>query len=211
MGVTNEAIEQHLSSIFGKERFDALRSVLSGKKPYEREMIIVQFLCDSLRENGSKFVLPFRFKNDTGTRTSHHLIFLSKDFRGYDIMKEIMWKETTDHREGVAASFEYNVRDNAYRQGSLFDTLSRPLDELGRMLIDQYGGETIGFTPLYEEHSVDKPFVRKNYKDVLSQMLSKNLIHATHQKTKKPPRRGTFSDEMLITFKKGAGNENYKN
>jgi len=204
MGITNEAVEPHISSIFGKERLDSLRSVLSGRKPHECEMIIVQSLCDSLRENGSKFVLPFRFKNDKGTRTSHHLIFLSKDFRGYDIMKEIMWKETTDHREGVAASFEYNMRDSAYRQGSLFDTLSRPLDELERMLIDQYSGKTIGFIPLYEEHSVNKPFVRKNYKDVLSQMLGKELIHAAHQKTGKPPRRGTFSDEMLITFRKGA-------
>ncbi len=41
----------------------------------------------------SRYVLPFRFRSDSGRRTMHHLIFISKHFRGYEIMKDIMAKE----------------------------------------------------------------------------------------------------------------------
>lgn len=56
----------------------------------------VEELADSLREMGATFVLPFAFKNGKGNRTTHHLIFASKDFKGYEIMKEIMAKESSE-------------------------------------------------------------------------------------------------------------------
>jgi three-Cys-motif partner protein len=167
MGVSNDAIKQHMVSLFGEEYLSFVRSECDkATNPAEREMIVVQELCNALKNNGSRFVLPFRFKDDKGTRTSHHLIFLSKNFRGYEIMKEIMYKESSDNVDGVA-SFEYNPRDMHYKQGSLFDSLSRPLDDLQGMLLQQYAGKTIDFNKLYEEHSVDKPYIKKNYKEVL--------------------------------------------
>lgn len=200
MGVNNDAIKQHMASIFGEERLNKLRSQLPDTlTPNEREVIVVQELCDALRQNGSRFVLPFRFKNDNGARTSHHLIFLSKNFRGYEIMKEIMAKESSDTKDGVA-NFEYNPSDMHYRQGTLFDLLSRPLDDLQGMLIKQYAGQTIDFLKLYEEHSVDRPYIKKNYKEVLRTMFDANLISAVDPDTNKPPRKGSFSDKMQITF-----------
>jgi three-Cys-motif partner protein len=200
MGVSNDAIKQHMVSLFGEEHLDFVRNEC-GKtsSPVERELVVVQELCNALKNNGSRFVLPFRFKNDDGTRTSHHLIFLSKGFRGYDIMKEIMYKESSDNIGGVA-SFEYNPRDMHYKQGSLFDLLSRPLDDLQGMLLQQYAGRTMDFNKLYEEHSIDKPYVRKNYKDVLKSLFESDKIAALNSKTGKPPRKGTFSDDMRITF-----------
>ena len=199
MGVNNDAIKHHMASLFGEEHLNVVRRDCENKSPEEREIIVVQALCDALRNNGSQYVLPFRFKNDEGTRTSHHLIFLSKGFSGYDIMKEIMYKESSDNIGGVA-SFEYNPRDAHFKQGSLFDMLSRPLDDLQGMLLQQYKGHTLDFNRLYEEHSVDKPYIRKNYKEVLKAMLEDEKIAAINSKTGKPPRKGTFSDDMRITF-----------
>lgn len=199
MGVNNEAIRQHMVSLFGDEQLSFVRHECKNKSPEERELIVVQTLCDALRNNGSQYVLPFRFKNDEGTRTSHHLIFLSKSFRGYDIMKEIMYKESSDNIGGVA-SFEYNPRDAHFKQGSLFDLLSRPLDDLQGMLLQQYARRTVDFNRLYEEHSVDKPYIKKNYKEVLITLLESGRITAFNVKTGKSPRRGTFSDDMRITF-----------
>lgn len=200
MGVNNDAIKQHMASLFGEERLNKLRGQLPDTLTAdEREVIVVQELCDALRQNGSRFVLPFRFKNNNGARTSHHLIFLSKNFRGYEIMKEIMAKESSDIKHGVA-NFEYNPRDMHYKQGTLFDLLSRPLDDLQGELIEQYAGRTIDFLELYEEHSVDRPYIKKNYKEVLLTMFDTGLISAINPKTNKPPRKGSFSDEMRITF-----------
>ena len=199
MGVNNDSVKKHMISLFGEERLEELQRECAGKHSDEREMIVVQALCDSLKQNGSNFVLPFRFRNEKGTRTSHHLIFLSKNFRGYDIMKEIMHAESSD-RTGDVASFEYNPHDAHFKQGSVFDLLSRPLDQLESMLLEKYAGCTISFMQLYEEHSVDTPYIKKNYKEVLKTLYSDGKISAKHIKTGKPPRKGTFSDEMLITF-----------
>lgn len=200
MGISNEAVKDHMSSLFGEDRLDCLRNMLANtNSSFEREMLVVQELCEALRQSGSKYVLPFRFMNDNGTRTSHHLIFLSKHFLGYDKMKEIMAKESSDAIQGVA-SFEYNPFDKFYKQGTLFDLLSRPLDELQGMLISKYQGQTIDFMDLYKEHSVNRPYIRKNYKDALRIMLDIGLIYAVNPKNNEPPRRGTFSDDMRITF-----------
>ena len=199
MGVNNDAIKSHMTSLFGDKQLQMLRQECSDKSSDEREMIVVQALCDALRNNGSQFVLPFRFKNAEGSRTSHHLIFLSKSFRGYDIMKEIMHRESSDTNGGVA-SFEYNPRYHYFKQGSLFDMLSRPLDDLQEMLSQQYAGRTIDFNALYEEHSVDKPYIKRNYKEVLVSLYQNGSITAVNTKTGKPPRKGTFSDDMRITF-----------
>ena len=199
MGVNNDAVKTHMTSLFGDEQLNVVRQECMNKSSQEREIIVVQALCDALRNNGSQFVLPFRFKNDEGTRTSHHLIFLSKSFRGYDIMKEIMHKESTEAIGGVA-SFEYNPLDAHFKQGSLFDLLSRPLDDLQGMLQQEYKGRTIDFGSLYEEHSVDKPYIKKNYKEVLKTLFENGKITAVNVKTGKPPRKGTFSDDMRVTF-----------
>ena len=65
-------------------------------------------MCQALKTDGSRYVLPFRFKNERGKRTSHHLIFVSEHFRGYEIMKDIMSRESTGDTQGVP-SFEYNL------------------------------------------------------------------------------------------------------
>lgn len=199
MGITNFAIEQHMLSLFGDSQLSRIRSRFEGAAtPEEREDIIIQSLCHAFKDNGRRYVLPFRFKNDEGTRTSHHLIFITKHFRGYEIMKEIMASESTDNNDGVA-NFEYNPRDTRYKQGSLFDMLSKPLDDLRDMLLNDCAGQTIDFTSLYQMHSVDKPYIKKNYKEVLRALFDEGLITATSTKTGKPPSRG-FADEMRITF-----------
>ena len=90
-----------------------------------------------------------------------------------------MYKESSDNIDGVA-SFEYNPRDVHFKQGSIFDMLSRPLDDLRGMLLEKYSGKTIEFRRLYEQHSVGKPYIKKNYKEVLKIMLLDGEISVSY-------------------------------
>ena len=154
--------------LFGEERADELRTRLTPLTPKQRELAIVGELCQALRELGPEYVLPFRFKDDHGSRTSHHLIFVSKGFKGYEIMKEIMAKESSDADQGVA-SFEYNPVDAriAAQQQLLFE-LSRPLDDLGDILLKEFSGQKLMMRQIYERHNVNRPYTKKNYKQVLT-------------------------------------------
>lgn len=196
MGLTNPFVEDPMNALFGKERADTLRNLLPSLAPVDRELTIVEELCAALNPTGTRFVLPFRFRNDDGTRTSHQLFFVTKHFLGYNIMKNVMASQSSRSQQGVA-SFEYSPADARF---PLLFELARPIDQLERMLTNDFAGKTISFAALYENHSVGKPFVETNYKHALTNLENASLI--TADKPGKKRRKGTFADDVLITFPK---------
>ena len=127
MGLNNKFVKDHMDALFEEGRANQLRQELQDFSPAQRELAIVEAMSGALQEMGGRFVLPFRFRRPDGSRTSHHLIFVSKHILGYNIMKEIMAKESSSTEQGVP-TFEYNP--SIREQGILFE-LSRPLDDLG--------------------------------------------------------------------------------
>src|SRR5262245_18364146 len=195
MGLGNDAVEEHMDALFGKERAAALREKFRMKTvtPGERETLIVAEMKKALEEMGGQFVLPFRFRNAEGTRTTHHLFFVSKHFRGYEIMREVMYKHS--HKDDKVAKFEYNPADS--RCPSLFE-LVRPLGDLEDMLLADCAGKTFSLKDLFESHSVGKGYVRKNYREVLCRMEQEKKVAIAPPC---PPRRkGTLAEHAKITF-----------
>jgi hypothetical protein len=192
MGLHNSAVEEHMNSLFGKERADSLREQLQPMQPYERELTILEAICQALKEIGGDYPLPFSFKNSRGNRTSHHLIFVSKNVLGYSIMKDIMAKKSSSDEQGVP-SFEYNPA--TLKQPLLFEFF-RPLDDLENMLLDEFAGQIIAMVEVYNRHHVGKRYIKKNYKDVLLKLEAEGRITAEPSKRKK----NTFGDNVLVTF-----------
>ena len=159
-GLNNDAVREHMNDLFGEHRADAIREKLSGLRPDEREDLIIEELSRALKELGATYVLPFTFKNEQGTRTTHHLIFATKNFKGYEIMKEIMARESSEHEQGVP-SFEYSP---ASKKFPLLFALSRPLDDLEGSLLVDFAGQKLAMEVVYTRHSVGKPYVKTNYK-----------------------------------------------
>lgn len=173
-GLQNDAVEKHIDALFGKDRANSMRSFVVNNRlnPIERESFVVEEMCKALKEMGGKFVLPFRFHNRRGSRITHHLFFVSKHFRAYDVMKSIMRKHCTGQVLGPV-NFEFNPADR--RQPTLFE-LSRPLEDLGGMILSDFAGRTFGINELYENHSVGKPFVLSEYRSQLIKLEIDGLI-----------------------------------
>ncbi|MDF0555170.1 three-Cys-motif partner protein TcmP [Kamptonema sp. UHCC 0994] len=199
MDLNNPVVKKDMNSFFGEERANALRTQLeSTKRPYERELIIVETIAQALQEIGGTYVLPFCFKNDRGTRTSHHLVFVSKHPLGYSIMKEIMAKESSTTEQGVP-SFDYNPA-TPY-QPLLFE-LSRPLDALENMLLDEFLGQTLTMEEIYNQHNVGKRYISKNYKDALRKLEQQGQIMVDPPASKRKKQKGeiTFGGGVRVTF-----------
>ncbi|MBN3950149.1 MAG: three-Cys-motif partner protein TcmP [Nostoc sp. NMS7] len=198
MGLGNAAVEEHMNALFGKIRADQVREKLKTLKPEERELTVVEALCEALKEMGGEHVLPFRFKHENGNRTSHHLIFVSKHVKGYAIMKDIMAKESSEQNQGVP-SFEYNPA--TYRQPLLFE-FYRPLDDLEEMLLDTFTGRTITMQDIYNQHHVGRRYISKNYKDALKNLEAKSKVIADPPANKRKKNKGelTFGDLVKVTF-----------
>jgi three-Cys-motif partner protein len=196
MGLSNKMVKDHMDALFGKSRADLLSRELSFLDPVQREMEIVEQLTQALKSsgNGNRYVLPFCFKNENGTRTSHHLIFVTKHFKGYEIMKEIMAPQSSSACQGVP-SLAYCEADRT--QPFIFE-MSRPLDDLENLLIVSYAGITTNRKTIYEEHSIGKPFIASNYRTALLNLEKKGLIITDPPKDTRKP--GTLSESVKITF-----------
>lgn len=194
MGINNKAVCLHMDALFGPDRARVLRAELEKIDSRHRELTIVEKLCQSLRDLGPPFVLPFRFRDSRGTRTSHHLIFVSKGFKGYEIMKEIMAKESSNSDDGVA-SFEYcPASPEMEAQQQLLFRLSRPLDELAEMLLQEYAGRSLTLDAIYRDHSVDRPYIKKNYKQTILMLEEQGRLSVDKH------RKNTLADRIRVTF-----------
>ena len=194
MGLNNVAVREHMDALFGEERVDELRKNLEHLSVSKREALIVEQLCQAIKAMGPPYVLPFCFKDSKGTRTSHHLIFASKGFKGYEIMKEIMAKESSGFEQDVPC-FQYNPVDarDAEQQEFPFKRSSH-LDDLADMLLAHFAGQTLTMQSIYKQHNVDRPYIKKNYKSVLLKLEEEKKISAREHK------KGTFADAVLVTF-----------
>lgn len=194
MSINNPFVEKHMVLLFGKERVDDLRNLPTTLNSTEKELYVLETISQALKENAGQYVLPFRFKTDSGKRSSHHMIFVSKHIRGYEIMKEIMANESTESNQGVA-SFEYNPAILRY---ALLFQLSRPCDDLAEMLLEKFAGETMTRQQIYDKHHVDTPYIKKNYRKILIKLEDDGKIQTDPPANKR--RKNTFSDTVKVTF-----------
>lgn len=195
MGLANEKVETHMNALFGEERAAKLRVRLDRLHGEERELAIVNEIAQALRDMDGKYVLPFRFRNDRGSRTSHHLIFVSKHFRGYEVMKGIMANQSSGENEGVS-TFEYNPA--SVLQPMLYLFRPRPISDLKQSLLQDFAGKTLTMKQIYELHSVDTPYVAANYKKALKQLEAEERIITNPPANER--RKNTFADHVTATF-----------
>jgi three-Cys-motif partner protein len=183
MGLSNLAVEEHMNALFTERRAARLRHRIETLSPSERELAIVEEIANALMELGAKYVLPFCFK---------------KNFRGYDIMKGIMAPQSSVADQGVS-SFTYNPAD---RRFPLLFELTRPLDDLENMLPKDFAGFRLSLEALYQQHSVGKRYLLKNYQDVLRKLESEGKITVEPPAERRQQRKGevTFSKQVMVAF-----------
>jgi three-Cys-motif partner protein len=197
MGLTNPIVKEHMDALFGEERAQKLRDELGPLPADKRELVIVEAMSEALQDMGGKYVLPFCFKNEQGTRTSHYLIFITKNVTAYTIMKEVMGKQSSKHDQQVP-SFTYCLADKT--TPVLFE-LSRPLDDLEKMLCEEFAGQTLSVTELFDAHQVGRPYLMPNYKAALKSLEQKGKITANPCAADR--KKNTFAERVIVTFPGG--------
>jgi three-Cys-motif partner protein len=199
MGLSNPYVEEHMNALFGEERTVIIKKQLENYTiPCDREFFILNELASVFTEHGKRFILPFRFKNEKGTRTTHHLIFISKNVKGYEIMKEIMAGYSSTKDQGVP-SFEYNPADERFP--FLFG-FNQPLDTLGDMLLNDFKGKKLQMVEIYNQHHIGKLYIKRNYKMALNDLEKQGKIMAQPAESKRPTKNGikTFGDKVIVAF-----------
>lgn len=192
MAISNKKFNENMNNFFGEERAKSLREKIKNQNAVEREATIIDGLCNALKEYSYKYILPFRFISCETNKTSHYLIFVSKEFLGYEIMKEIMYKESSECNDDIG-SFEYDPSAKLAKQTLLFNT-SGSIQDLKNLLMKDFHGKKLTMDEIYRQHSIDKPYVKRNYKRALLELETEKAIEAS------PHRSKTFGDGVIVAF-----------
>src|SRR5260221_6058341 len=103
----------------------------------------------------------FTYRSETGTRTTHHLICVSKHRQGIALYKEISANESVRFDDNVQ-SLDHNPGADP-SQGVLFS----PLAQLEEELVSTFAGKILTTEEIYHEHHNGRPYVIKNYRQAL--------------------------------------------
>jgi hypothetical protein len=187
-GINNPVVDEHMEALFGKDNLEHLRAALNLSQT-NREGVIMEHLKSAMIDAGAKYVQMFRFRNENNTRTTHYLVFVTKHPTGYELMKEIMATHSSHTDQGVP-SYEY--APSMEGTSKLFEDAR---DNLEDRLVVEFAGRKLTMIELYHLDNIEKPFIKKNYKEALS-----NLLAAKRIVTDRAPRVGTFADGIVVSF-----------
>lgn len=198
-GLNNERVREYMNDLFGSARVDQLRAKVARRSPDQRQTLIIDELTEALGVVGGKFVLPFEFESEHGKRPSHYVVFVSKEFRGYHIMKEVMAKLSSD--DGEVKRFHYVSMKSP--QMSLFADLGRihSIAALRELLAVTCAGKTQQVIRIYQDNTVGTPYTLKNIKDAIITLESEGKVTVDIPAAKRI-RRGvvTLGDKRWVSF-----------
>lgn len=204
--LTNSKVKKHIDALFGGEAAaNELRDAVKGTAGELREEIVIEAFVKGLKDMGYEYVVPYVFEREDRDRTSHYLIFITKNALGFKIMKGIMYAESEHRIQGVARFGK--VRPVSKRRTPLLDLFNTPLDDLCDDLCKEFAGQTIKKKDLcaqYERRHSGNPFVDKNYRQALLQLEERGRITCKPSRNDRLFRKGepTFGEDVFVTFPK---------
>ena len=196
--LSNPLVTNNMRQLFGEKHYPSLMKKLEGCTGQIREAIIVNEMSEAMRDVGVTYILPFKFKAEGKNRTSHYIIFGSKNITGFNIMKDIMYKIGEKDFNGIGQFGFIPSCDKKHIQLSIIDLFATPFEDFKKDLCERYKGRTIAMGDLYKLDSPNTRFVSKQYKNALTELELAGDI--TCDKPYSERRKNTFSDATIIKF-----------
>lgn len=199
--ITNTSVEPLMNDLFGVWRVNHLWQMVKGLSPDERQETIISELILALKEAGGEHVLPFEFESQHGERPSHYIIFVSKSKRGYLLMKDVMFGMSSDDNE--VKRFGY-VPVRSPQLSLLLGDYDRPysIPALKKLLLTLCAGKSLTVKQVYEDYTIDTPYVKKHVKDAIKQLEAEKLVgvNIPADLRRKPKGILTLADHLIVTF-----------
>jgi three-Cys-motif partner protein len=201
--LTIPSVKKHIDALFGQKKAEELRVTAKTVATEKREELLIEKFIEAINDLGYDYVLPYVVERDDKDRTSHYLIFISKDKRGYSIMKDIMYALSEDKTEGVA-KFGF-VRSISKKRTPLLALMNSPLKDFADQLCIDFAGQTLSRKLLRDHYDLmypRNPFVDKNWRDTLMRLEEQDRISAVPSRENRPKRKGetTFGKNTKVTF-----------
>ena len=170
MHLGSDLMSGAIDEFFSQQRAEQLRRTLACLSPGQREEAVLKAMKDSAKALCAQAGI-FTYRSDTGSRSTHHLMCVSKHRQAMALFKEISAKESTRFDEDVP-SLDHNPGANPAQR-----LLFSPLEQLEQDLITAFAGKS-GLTAeqIYHEHHNGRPYILKNYRQALLRLEESGSI-----------------------------------
>lgn len=192
MNLGCEAMNEPINEFFSVERAEELRKTVGRLRPAEREDAILKAMQMATKGLGAQ-VGKFTYRSKTGSRSTHHLLCVSKHKQGMALFKEISARESTSF-DGEVPSLEHDPSANPFQPG-----LFSPLEQLEEELLVAYAGKVVTPEQIYHEHHNGRPYIQRNYRQALLHLEETGAISIDPPRANRP-RGESFPRDARITF-----------
>lgn len=169
--------EGHAESITRILGTDEWRDIPEGVDKGEE---ILKIYRRQLREvAGVEYVWPFEMKMVDRSETVYYLIHATNHFRGFKIMKDVMFNAGAEDRFAYLGPDHYAYDGN---QAKLFETTGtedQRISELSNYLFNRFENERLSFSEIMERTYLDTNLIEKHYRKAIYRLekLHKATIH----------------------------------
>lgn len=201
--LTTKAVKKHIDGLFGEARADELREACKQVQSQQREELVIEKYIEALNDLGYDYVIPYVVEFDEKDRTSHYLIFISKNHVGFKVMKGVMYALSENKTQGVA-KFGYVGSVNKTKT-PILDFFNTPLDDMANHICEVFAGRSLTRKQLmtsYDKNYPKNPYVDQNWRDALTMLETEGRIEADPPMADRPKRKGvaTFGENTTVTF-----------
>lgn len=157
--------QKDIIQILGESSLEKISNGIHGRFDKRENAILAEFRNRCI-DKGIRYFLPLQFNFYKSEGISHHLVFLSKHYRGFGIMKDIMagYSQTVN---GIP-KYVYIEGREKYSNDITLDLDGGPMSELKKLIISDFGGHKLMVKDIVESYHVKGLlYPKKSIKDAL--------------------------------------------
>lgn len=199
----NDKFEEPMRCLFPNS-YDKVKVEIRNKKTVSERL---QFIIDNLGKEyeallkSRVYYTAFKFQEEDIETTSHFILHLSKNKRGFDLVKQIYndFANVGTIFDGVN-TYTFDVKKITNPVEELFDTNSENIDALKNMLLEEYKGRTITSYDLFEEHQQNCLYSRSHYVKALRRLVEEGAVESEFTDGKNHVVTVLLSKDCILKF-----------
>lgn len=199
----NDKFEEPMRCLFPNS-YDKVKVEIRNKRTVSERL---QFIIDNLGKEyeallkSRVYYTAFKFQEEDIETTSHFILHLSKNKRGFDLVKQIYndFANVGTIFDGVN-TYTFDVKKITNPVEELFDTNSENIDALKNMLLEEYKGRTITSYDLFEEHQQNCLYSRSHYVKALRRLVEEGAVESEFTDGKNHVVTVLLSKDCILKF-----------
>ncbi|MFA5603786.1 MAG: three-Cys-motif partner protein TcmP [Bacilli bacterium] len=191
-----ESVEESMKTLFGVEDLSYILNQVNGTSGATRRETITNFYKDRLLEVGANHTLNFDIQKANG-RFKMCLIYATKNVHGFDAMKSVLNRMSSDE----TTDFVYSVDKNKEQlKLMLYPKDEIIINELSEYIYDNFRGEDICSADLKTEIMKHDYIPSSYYTNAMKKLNREGKIEKVYRNVDEKVRANSFPPDSFVRF-----------